>query len=118
MASINGYRAHPSQALYTASKHAVIGIVRSAALDLGRDGIRVNAIAPGPIATEALTGRIAARHLTGGPPLDEALAALDAETALGRIATEEDVARAALFLASPASVGMTGIVLPVEAGLT
>lgn len=118
MASINGYRAHPSQALYTASKHAVIGIVRSAALDLGRDGIRVNAIAPGPIATGALTGRIAARHLTGGPPLGEALAALDAETALGRIATEEDVARAALFLASPASAGMTGIVLPVEAGLT
>lgn len=117
MASINGYRAHPSQVLYTASKHAVIGIVRSAALDLGRDGIRVNAIAPGPIATEALKGRIAARHETGGAGLDDALAALDAETALGRIATEDDVARAALFLASPASAGLTGVVLPVEAGL-
>lgn len=117
MASINGYRAHPSQVLYTASKHAVIGIVRSAALDLGRDGIRVNAIAPGPIATDALKGRIAARHETGGPGLSDALAALDAETALGRIATQDDVARAALFLASPSSASMTGVVLPVEAGL-
>ncbi|WP_298432113.1 SDR family NAD(P)-dependent oxidoreductase [uncultured Jannaschia sp.] len=117
MASINGYRAHPAQTLYTASKHAVIGIVRSAALDLGPSGIRVNAVAPGPIATDALIARIAARHETGGPTLDEALAALDAETALGRMATEGDVARVAHFLASDASVGMTGCVLPVEAGL-
>ena len=51
MASINGYKAHPRQVLYTASKHAVIGIVRAAALDLGPRGIRVNALAPGAIAT-------------------------------------------------------------------
>jgi len=117
MASINGYRAHASQVLYTASKHAVIGITRAAALDLGPDGIRVNAIAPGPIATDALTGRIATRHKTGGPDVATALDALDAETALGRMATEGDVARVALFLASAASGGMTGTVLPVEAGL-
>ena len=61
MASINGYKAHPKQVLYTASKHAVIGIMRAAALDLGAKGIRVNALAPGPIATEALLSRVAAR---------------------------------------------------------
>lgn len=117
MASINGYRAHPDQALYTASKHAVVGITRAAALDMGRDGTRVNALAPGPIATPALTGRVAARHAGGGPAPEAAFAALAAETALGRIATMEDVARAALFLASPASGGITGAVLPVECGL-
>jgi NAD(P)-dependent dehydrogenase (short-subunit alcohol dehydrogenase family) len=117
MASINGFRAHPKQVLYSASKHAVIGVVRAAALDLGRRGIRVNALAPGPIATEALLSRVAARHAEGGPAPDDTLAALAAETALGRIATPEDVANAAHFLASDASGGMTGAVLPVEAGL-
>jgi NAD(P)-dependent dehydrogenase (short-subunit alcohol dehydrogenase family) len=117
MASINGYKAHPKQVLYTASKHAVIGVVRAAALDLGPRGIRVNALAPGPIATEALVGRVEARHAGGGPAPEAALAALAAETALGRMATKEDVANVAHFLASDASGGMTGAVLPVEAGL-
>lgn len=118
MASINGYRAHPDQVLYTASKHAVIGLMRSAALDLGRHQIRVNALAPGPIATDALLERIKARHQTGGPAPAEALQMLNQETALGRIATREMVADAALFLASDLSAGMTGTVLPVESGLS
>lgn len=117
MASINGYRAHPRQVLYTASKHAVIGIVRAAALDLGPRGIRVNALAPGAIATEALLGRVEARHRGGGPAPADALAALANETALRRLATEEDVANVAHFLASDASAGMTGSVFPIEAGL-
>lgn len=117
MASINGYRASPKQALYTASKHAVIGVMRTAALELGPQGVRVNALAPGPIATEALRGRVAARHAAGGPAPDAAFAALGAETALGRIATEAEVAAAALWLVSDAASGITGVVLPVEAGL-
>ncbi len=118
MASINAYRAHPNQMLYTTSKHAVIGIMRTAALDLGRQGTRVNALAPGPVATEALLGRLAYRHGLGGPAPEEALAAMATETALRRIATREQVAEAAHFLASDAAAGITGVVLPVEAGLT
>ena len=117
MASINGYTAHPKQVLYTASKHAVIGVVRAAALDFGPRGIRINALAPGPIATQALKDRVAARHAAGGPSLDDALRALAEDTALGRLATAQDVANAAHFLVSDASAGMTGVVLPVEAGL-
>ena len=117
MASINGYKAHPRQVLYTASKHAVIGVVRAAALDLGPRRIRVNALAPGPIATQALKDRVAARHATGGPSPDDALHALADDTALGRLATPQDVANAAHFLASDAATGMTGVILPVEAGL-
>jgi NAD(P)-dependent dehydrogenase (short-subunit alcohol dehydrogenase family) len=117
MASINGYKAHAQQVLYTASKHAAIGIMRAAALDLGRQGIRVNALAPGPIATPALEQRIVNRQAAGGPDLESALASLGADTALGRIATPEQVANAALWLASDAAAGVTGVVLPVEAGL-
>jgi NAD(P)-dependent dehydrogenase (short-subunit alcohol dehydrogenase family) len=117
MASVNGCRAHPEQILYTASKHAVVGLTRAAALDLGRRGVRVNALAPGPVATLALRGRVRARHAAGGPPPEEALAAFAAQTALGRMATAADVAAAALVLASDLSAGVTGTVLPVTCGL-
>lgn len=117
MASINGSKAYPSQVLYSTSKHAVIGIMRTAALDLGPGGTRVNALAPGPIATEALMQRLAYRHSIGGPMPEVALTELASTTALGRVATPEQVSEAALFLASDASAGITGTVLPVEAGL-
>lgn len=118
MASINGYRAHPQQMLYTASKHAVIGVMRAAALELGPAGTRVNALAPGAVATEALLGRIRARHARGGPAPDAALASLAGDTALRRMVTPEQVAATAHFLASDASAGITGVVVPVEAGLS
>ncbi|MCU0899508.1 MAG: SDR family oxidoreductase [Cypionkella sp.] len=117
MASINGFKAHPKQVLYTASKHAAIGVMRAAAMDLGSRGVRVNALAPGPIATEALISRIDARHAAGGVPREAALAALASETMLGRLATAQDVANLAHFLASDAAAGLTGHVYPVEAGL-
>lgn len=116
MASINGFRGHPDQILYTATKHAVVGLTRAAALDLGRRGVRVNALAPGPVATEALHGRVRARHAAGGPPLEDALAAFAAQTALGRMASAADVAAAAVVLASDLSAGVSGTVLPVACG--
>ncbi len=92
-------------------------VMRAAALDLGGSGVRVNALAPGPIATSALLERVSSRHEEGGPDLQSALAELATDPALGRIATPEDVANVAHFLASDASAGMTGSVFPVEAGL-
>jgi len=117
MASINAFAAHGRQMLYTASKHAALGIVRAAARDLGRHGIRVNGLAPGPIATPALIERIRRRAASGEPPEAEALASLAAGTALGRLATAEEVAAAALFLAGDLASGITGQLLPVDAGL-
>ena len=64
VASLNSWRGDANIPAYAASKHAVLGIVRSAALELGRRGIRVNAIAPGPIATEALLERMETRSPT------------------------------------------------------
>jgi NAD(P)-dependent dehydrogenase (short-subunit alcohol dehydrogenase family) len=117
MASINSEQAAPAQALYTASKHGVLGLVRAAALDLGPRGIRVNALAPGPIATAALRERLAARHAAGGMAPEAALAAEAARTPLGRIATEREVADAALFLLSDMASAITGRMLRVDGGL-
>ena len=116
-ASLNSWRAHPRQGLYTATKHAVLGIVRAAALDLGRYGIRVNAVGPGPVATEALLSRIEARALDGGPSVDDALRRFAEETALRRMVSEADVANTVLFLASDLSAGLTGTLVPIDAGL-
>jgi NAD(P)-dependent dehydrogenase (short-subunit alcohol dehydrogenase family) len=117
MASLNAWRAHPSQPIYTASKHAVLGLLRTAALDAGRYGVRVNGLGPGPILTDALRERLERRAADGGLPFEQAVAAAAAGTALGRMATEDDVARAALFLASDLSSGITGALLPVDGGI-
>ncbi len=117
MGSLNSRRAHPEQCAYTASKHAVLGIVRSAALDLGRFQIRVNALGPGPVATDALRARVRSRAADGGPEEERALGELAADAALGRLASEDDVASAALFLASDLSAGISGKLLPVDAGM-
>jgi NAD(P)-dependent dehydrogenase (short-subunit alcohol dehydrogenase family) len=117
MGSLNSWRGDPNIAAYVGSKHAVLGVVRSAALDLGRRGIRVNGLAPGPIATEALLERMRRREAELGIPYDEALAAAARATALGRIATAEEVANVALFLASSLSSGVTGQLIHVDAGI-
>lgn len=117
MASINAYKGHAPQTLYVSTKHAVLGIARSAALDLGPRGVRVNAIAPGPIATDALADRLRRRHEFGGPSPSEALADFANDTALGRLARQEDIAEVALFLSSRRSHAITGQLIPVESGL-
>jgi NAD(P)-dependent dehydrogenase (short-subunit alcohol dehydrogenase family) len=117
MASMNAWHALPAQSAYTASKHAVLGLVRTAALDLGVHGIRVNAIGPGPVATDALRRRLATREREGGLSVEDAMRQAAAGTALGRMVTEDDVAGAALFLASDLSAGITGALVPVDAGL-
>jgi NAD(P)-dependent dehydrogenase (short-subunit alcohol dehydrogenase family) len=91
--------------------------VRTAALDLGGHGIRVNAVGPGPVATDALRMRLATREHEGGLNAEEAMRQAAEGTALGRMVTEHDVAGAALFLASDLSSGITGALVPVDAGL-
>ena len=117
MASLNAHKAHFRQALYTATKFAVLGLTRAAALDMGADGTRVNAIGPGPIATDALLARIDSRHALGAPGRQETLESLARESALGRMATTQDVAGTALFLASDLSAGISGAFLPVDCGI-
>jgi NAD(P)-dependent dehydrogenase (short-subunit alcohol dehydrogenase family) len=91
--------------------------VKSLAKQLASKGIRVNAVAPGPIATEAMLARLRRRDAGGGAPVAEALASAARQTALGRIATVDEVAGAALFLAGDLSAGTTGQLLAVDAGI-
>lgn len=117
MGSLNSWHAHPSQTLYTATKHAVLGIVRAAAADLGRYGIRVNALGPGPIATQALLSRVGIRATLAGARPEEELDTMAQATHLRRIATQADVAATALFLASNLSAAQTGHLIPVDCGM-
>ena len=117
IASLNAWRGDANLASYAASKHAVLGLVRSAAAEHGPRGIRVNAVAPGPVATRAMLDRMGRRERERGIAVAAALAAAAAQCALRRMATVEEVAAATLFLASPLSSGTTGHLLPVDGGL-
>jgi len=114
--SINSIKGDPNIAAYVASKHAALGIIKSAALDLGRDGIRVNGVAPGPIATKALISRIEKRLNSSNGSIDDYLEKIAGQTALGRIATEDEVINTIEFLANEQSSGITGQLISVDGG--
>ncbi len=108
IASTEGLGASPGNSAYTAAKHGVIGLTRGLAVELGREGITVNCICPGPIRT-GMTERIA----------EEAKQAYARRrTALGRYGDPEEVAQMTLSLALPAASFLTGVALPVDGGLT
>ena len=92
---------------YSAAKAGVVGLTRSLAVELGRDGITVNCICPGPILT-GMTARITAEH--------KAIYA-KRRTALGRYGEPEEVAHMTLSLCLPAASFLTGAVIPVDGGL-
>ena len=92
---------------YSASKGGVGQLTKSLAIAYAADGIRVNAVAPGWIATP-LTQALQDDPARSGPIL--------ARTPLGRWGTPDDVARAAVFLCTPAAAFMTGVILPVDGG--
>ena len=113
IASQNAWRGSEHLASYTASKHAALGLVRSLALELGPHGIRVNAIGPGSVATDAYVGRLRRREAAGGATVEQALTREAQGTTLQRLTTVEDVASASLFLASDLASGVAGHILPV-----
>jgi len=113
IASQNAWRGNENLASYVASKHAALGLVRSVALELGPRGIRVNAIGPGSVATDAYRARLRAREDAGGRTVEESLEADARGNPLRRLATPEDVARTTLFLASDLASGVTGHIVPV-----
>ncbi len=117
IASQNAWRGSQHLASYTASKHAVLGLVRSAALELGPRGVRVNAVAPGSVATGAYLSRLERRASEGGLAVVDSLQRDAAGTVLQRLASAEEVAHCILFLASPLARGVSGHMLPVGAGV-
>jgi NAD(P)-dependent dehydrogenase (short-subunit alcohol dehydrogenase family) len=107
LSSTTGSKAAPGASVYTASKHAVEGLTKSAALEAAAFGVRVNAVAPGPIETEMLN------RFTGSA---ERKAGLIAGVPLKRSGTPEEIARTIVFLASDKASFITGHIIAVDGG--
>lgn len=107
IASTEGWGATKFGSPYTAAKHGVIGLTKSLAVELGREGITVNCICPGPINT----------GMTSEIPDEQKVVFAKRRTALGRYGVPEEVAHGTLNFCLPASQYMTGAILPVDGGL-
>ncbi|HEX6787220.1 MAG TPA: glucose 1-dehydrogenase [Acidimicrobiales bacterium] len=109
IASTNSFRPQPEQSAYTASKHGVLGMTRNAAVDYGKEGIRINAVCPGAIDTPMLR---AAMERRGRTP-EEVAGRL---SLFGRFGQPDEIAQACLWLCSDDSSFTTGHALAVDGG--
>ncbi|WLI90113.1 SDR family oxidoreductase [Massilia sp. R2A-15] len=109
-ASVAGLVGAPTQAIYAASKHAVVGMTKTAAAEYGRSGIRINSVCPGVINTPML-----ARALEREPSRQKSLRNL---YPIGRFGEANEIANAALWLCSEQASFVTGHQLTVDGGLT
>ena len=107
-ASVGGFLATPTAGLYVASKHAVLGLTKTAAVEYGRYGIRVNAVSPGAVRTEMLLS------VFGNQEVDR----MGAIHPVGRIGRPEEIADAVAWLFSDESSYFTGQSLTLDGGLT
>ena len=109
VASVAGLGGFPRHSAYAASKHGVVGLTRTAALEYARKGIRINALCPGFTLTPMVQDM-----LDAGLPENE----LTARVPLGRLGTASEMADTVLFLCSTASAFMVGHALAIDGGLT
>lgn len=107
--AVSGLQTQEGTSIYVASKHAVLGLTKSAALEFGRKNIRINAVCPGVIETPMLEKQLA----DGGPQLKETMLNI---TPLGRFGKPEEIASMVLFLCSDASSYITAKGLVVAGG--
>ncbi|MEM9956786.1 MAG: SDR family NAD(P)-dependent oxidoreductase [Neomegalonema sp.] len=110
MSSISGLSGDPGWAGYNATKAAIRNFTESLAWEVGRQGVRVNCVAPGPVMSE--------RMMTSIEGEDEMISGYRSHTALGRLVQPKEVMEAILFLASDAASAITGHTLVVDCGLT
>ncbi len=116
IASTAGHRGYPYVSAYTAAKHAVVGLVKSLALETARSGVTVNAVCPGYADTDMATASIDNVANKTGKSREEALAAMIKDNPQGRLIAPEEVAAAVLYLCGPGSDAVTGQSLMINGG--
>lgn len=116
IASIAGKTGAPYIAAYAASKHGVLGLTRSVALEVASKGITANAICPGYVDTDMTTGAIELIGVKTGRPAEETLATIKKMNPQNRLVTSEEVAAVALLLASEEGRGINGQAINVDGG--
>lgn len=114
VASINGKIGSLHGAAYAASKHGVLGLMRTLAMETAREGITVNAICPGPVHTVMHDKRLAYDSTRTGKSVDELSAAM---TAIGRRLEPDEIAPLAVYLASDAAAAVTGQAINIDGGI-
>jgi NAD(P)-dependent dehydrogenase (short-subunit alcohol dehydrogenase family) len=117
ISSVSGRFGHANRSPYAASKWGLIGLTQSLALEVGKYGIRVNCITPGPVVGERIEWAMRKVSQSQGISYEQAVANEVARTALGRMVKPEDVAHLAVFLASENSISITGQTVNCCAGL-
>ena len=113
LASIGGTVGVSDRAAYCATKFAVVGLTKSMALDHAKEGIRVNCICPGRVETPFVTAR-----LKEYPDPEKAYREMAATQAMGRMGRPEEIAHAALYLASDESAFVTGVAFIIDGGFS
>lgn len=116
IASTAGHRGYPYVSAYTAAKHAVVGLVKSLALETARSGVTVNAVCPGYADTDMATAGIDNVAAKTGKSREEALASMIKDNPQGRLIAPEEVAAAVLYLCGPGSDAVTGQSLMINGG--
>ncbi|MEE2998494.1 MAG: SDR family NAD(P)-dependent oxidoreductase [Pseudomonadota bacterium] len=116
ISSTVGLRGYPYIAAYTASKHAVIGLTRTLALESVKKGITVNAICPGYTDTDLVAEAIDNIASTSGRDIDNIKTEIENMSPMGRLVTPEEVAESAAWLCLPSSASITGQAIVVSGG--
>lgn len=107
----------PNLVLSNSIRAATVGLTKSLALELGSQGIRFNSILPGWTQTERVSELMAFRSQKSGRSIQAEIDLQMADSPLGRMATPEEFANAAVFMLSPAAGYITGVMLPVDGGM-
>jgi NAD(P)-dependent dehydrogenase (short-subunit alcohol dehydrogenase family) len=117
MSSVAGRLGYALRTPYASTKWAIVGMMKSLAIELGPHGVRVNAILPGTVEGDRMSGVIGARAAAAGTSVEEMRQTYLGKISLRRMVTTDDISAMALFLCSPAARNITGQAISVDGNM-